>query len=195
MQTERIARVAANERVARHAGFWWGFAEGVAFFIVPDVYMGFAALYALRAGAIAWLFSIAGSLAAVCVIYVLVAILAVPYVNWLDVVPGISRGLTEQTAVRLAADGLPYTPLLVLGGVPLKVYAALAFTLGGSLGSVLLWTVFARIVRIAPVFALLALVRLVFRRHIDAHPGRWLLLYALGWTAFYAFYFVRMAQL
>lgn len=194
MPTERIARVAASERVARHTGLWWGFAEGIAFFIVPDVYMGFAALYALRAGGIAWLFSIAGSLAAVCVIYVLVAILAVPYVHWLDAVPGISRGLIEQTTVGLAADGLPYTPLLVLGGVPLKVYAALAFTLGSSLGSVLLWTVFARIVRIAPVFALLALVRLVFRRRIDSHPGTWLLLYLIGWAAFYAIYFTRMSH-
>lgn len=195
MQAERIARVAHDERLARRAGFWWGLAEGLAFFIVPDVYIGFATLFSLRAGALAWAFSILGSLVAVCVIYVFVAILAMPYVGWLSAVPGISRTLIEQTAVRLAADGLPVTPFLVAGGVPLKVYAALAFTFGTSLGSVLLWTTFARIARIAPVFALLALVRLLFRRSIDAGGVAWFVLFVLSWLGFYIFYFMRMSML
>ena len=47
MRAERIRRIAADERVARHAGFWWGLAEGVVFFIVPDVYISVAALFSL----------------------------------------------------------------------------------------------------------------------------------------------------
>ncbi len=193
MQAERIARVARDERLARHTGFWWRFAEGLAFFIVPDVYIGFATLFSLRAGARAWMFSILGSLVAVCVIYLLVAILAIPYVGFLDAIPGISRTLIEQTAVRLAAAGLPVTPFLIVSGVPLKVYAALAFTFGGSLGSVLLWTIFARIARIAPVFALVAAVRMLFRRSIDAREVAWFVLFVLSWLGFYVFYFVRMS--
>ncbi|MGQ0642874.1 MAG: hypothetical protein ACT4P6_19180, partial [Gemmatimonadaceae bacterium] len=143
MLAERIQRVARSDRAARYAGFGWGLAEGLIFFIVPDVFISLATLFALRAGAVAWISSILGSLVAVCVIWVLVTMVGGGYVAFLDAIPGISRQLVETTAVKLAADGLPYTPLLILGGVPLKVYAALAFTFGMSLGAVLLWAVFA----------------------------------------------------
>jgi hypothetical protein len=47
-------------------------------------------------------------------------------------------------------------------------------------------------VRIAPVVALVLLVRMAFRRHVDARPAWWLALHATAWIAFYAFYFRRM---
>jgi hypothetical protein len=141
----------------------------------------------------AWLFSIAGSVTAVLIIYLLVAILRVDYLGFLQSIPGISGSLVAQTEGRLAADGLPYTPFLAFGGVPLKVYAASAFSLGLSLSAVLLWTVFARVVRIAPTFAVAAAIRVLFGRQIDGHPGTWLAGLGLFWLAFYVFYFVRMA--
>ncbi len=195
MQQSWVARLARDERLARYAGFLWGLAEGLAFFIVPDVYITFATLFSIRAGIIAWAWSLVGSLVAVAVIWVLVTVLGGGYVAFLQNIPGISMGLLQQTTVKLTADGLPMTPFLVLGGVPLKVYAALAFTLGISLGTALLWTVFARIVRIAPVFLLVAGVRLVFRRHVDDHPGLWLTLFVIAWSVFYTFYFVQMGRL
>jgi hypothetical protein len=189
---ERVQRLAGDERLARQAGFWWGLAEGLFFFIVPDVYIGFATLFRLRAGAVAWLFSIAGSLTAVILIYLLMAILGVDYLAFLQAIPGISGPLIARVGARLAADGLPYTPLLAFGGVPLKVYAASGFSLGLSLGSVLVWTGFARVVRIAPTFVIVAAIRAMFGRQIDARPGLWAALWALFWLVFYAFYFGRM---
>ena len=189
---ERLRRVAADERVARHAGFWWGFAEGVVFFIVPDVYITTAAIFSYRAGAVAWAASIAGSLVAVAIVRGLMLLPGVSYLAWLDTVPGISAGMIDRVSGAVGAGGLPWTPLLVLGGVPLKLYAAAAFASGLSLGAVLLWTVFARVARIAPTFLVAALVRRLFRRRIDAHPGAWLVALALFWLAFYVFYFQRM---
>lgn len=190
--TGRIRRLARNERLARHVGFWWGLAEGTFFFIVPDVYVSFAALFALKAGAIAWLFSIAGSVTAVLVIYLLMAILRVDYLAFLQTIPGISDSLIARVGASLAAHGLPYTPFLASGGVPLKLYAASAFSLGLSLGAVLVWTVFARIVRIAPTFAVATAIRLLFGRRIDESPRVWLAFFVLFWVTFYLFYFVRM---
>ena len=189
---ERLRRFAADERVARHAGFWWGLAEGVAFFIVPDVYITVAALFSYRAGAVAWAASIAGSLVAVAIVRGLMLLPGVGYLAWLDAVPAISTGMIDRVSAAVDAGGLPWTPLLVLGGVPLKLYAAAAFASGLSLGAVLLWTVFARLVRIAPTFLAAAIVRGLFRRRIDAQPGAWLVALALFWLAFYAFYFQRM---
>jgi hypothetical protein len=188
----RPQRLARDERLARHAGFWWGLAEGLFFFIVPDVYISFAALFSLRAGAIAWLFSIAGSVTAIPIIYLL-TVLGIDYLDFLQTIPGISGSLVARVGASLAADGLPYTPFLASGGVPLKVYAASAFSLGLSLGSVLVWTVFARVVRIAPTFAVAAAIRVLAGRQIDARPGIWFAVFGLFWIAFYVFYFVRMA--
>jgi hypothetical protein len=136
MQAERIRFLARDERLARLAGFWWGFAEGLFFFIVPDVYISFAVLFSVRAGAVAWLSSIAGSMVAVCFIYLLTAMPGVDYPGFLATIPGISGGLIHRAGSTLASEGLPYTPLLVFGGVPLKLYAALAFSLGLPLGAV-----------------------------------------------------------
>src|SRR5688572_5325051 len=130
MRSDQLKRFASDERVARHAGFWWGFAEGTFFFIVPDVYISFAALFSLRAGAVAWVSSIAGSVAAVVVVFMLMATVGPDYLAFLESLPAISRPLVARVSGTLAAEGLPYNPLLVLGGVPLKVYAAVAFSLG-----------------------------------------------------------------
>jgi hypothetical protein len=189
---DRIQRLARNERLARRMGFWWGLAEGLFFFVVPDVYISFATLFALRAGAQSWLFSIAGSLTAIPIIYLLVVILRVDYLDFLQVIPGISGSMIAQVEASLAAGGLAYTPFLAFGGVPLKVYAASAFSLGLSLGAVLLWTVFARVVRIAPTYAVAAAIRVLFGRQIDRRPGIWLAGLGLFWLAFYIWYFNRM---
>jgi hypothetical protein len=192
MRAERLRRIAVDERTARHAGFWWGLAEGVVFFIVPDVYISAAALFSYRAGAVAWAASIAGSLVAVTCIRMLMVLPGVDYLGFLDAVPGISDGLIGRMRAAIVVGGLPYTPLLVVGGVPLKVYAAAGFASGLSLGAVLLWTVFARVVRIAPTVMVLAAVRRLFRRRIDEHPGAWLGALVVFWVVFYAFYFRRM---
>lgn len=194
MNGEQITRLARDERLARRAGFWWGFAEGLFFFIVPDVCVSFAALYGLRAGAIAWAASIAGSLTGVVTIYVLMVALGFDYVRFLDYVPGIPARMLFSVGAQLGADGVPYTPLLITGGVPLKVYAGTAFFLGLGLLPVLIWTVFARIVRIAPVYAVAAAARLVFRRSIDARPALWCGVLGTVWFLFYVFYFVGMSR-
>jgi hypothetical protein len=194
MRAERLRRLASDERLARHAGFWWGLAEGVAFFIVPDVYIGAAALFSYRTGIIAWLASIVGSLVAVTIIRLLMIASAAGYLALLDAVPGISVGMMERVGAVVRAGGLPWTPLLVLGGVPLKVYAAVAFASGFSLGAVLLWTVFARLVRIAPTVLVMAAVRWLLRERIDAHPGPWLGALVLFWAIFYVFYFQRISS-
>jgi hypothetical protein len=194
MTAERIRRLAADERLALNAGFWWGLAEGVAFFIVPDVYISFAALFSLRAGVVAWGASIAGSLVAICAIGLLIAVPGLDYPAFLESLPGISGALIERVAAGIKAAGLPYSPLLVLGGVPLKVYGAVAFSQGLSLGTVLLWTVFARIMRIAPTFLLVAAVRLLFRRTIDARAVAWCAGLILFWIGFYVVYFTTLSS-
>jgi hypothetical protein len=189
---EWVRQRARDRRVARRAGFLWGFAEGLCFFIVPDVYVTFATLFSIGAGVTAWIASIVGSLVAVGAIYLLMSVFGVHYLDALPALPGISAPLITRVSAGIAGAGLPYTPLLILGGVPLKVYAGTAFSLGLSLPAVLVWTVFARVVRIAPVFALAASARLLFRPAIDQHPMRWCAVHLTAWLLFYVAYFWRM---
>lgn len=189
---ERLRRLARSGPLARVIGFWWGLAEGLAFFIVPDVYIAFATLFSPLAGAVAWVFSIAGSVAAVCAIYLLTETYGAAYLAFLTQIPGIPQPMIEQVSARIAADGLPYTPLLALGGVPLKVYAGAAFSLGVPFALVLMWTVFARVVRIAPTFLVAGAVRALLGRRIDERPALWAALLVCFWVAFYVFYFARV---
>src|SRR5437870_822700 len=131
---------------------------------------------------------------AVAVIYLVAVILGGDYLGFLAWIPGISRGLIERVTGRLADQGLPYTPLLVFGGVPLKLYSGVAFSLGLSLGPVLLWTGFARLVRIAPTFAAAAATRLLLRRRIDARATAWCAVLGGVWCVFYLFYFSVMRR-
>ena len=194
MNGERLRRFGRDDGLARRAGFWWGFAEGLFFFIVPDVYISFAALFSLRAASLSWLASIAGSTVAVAVMCVGMMYFELDYLAFLVAIPGISSELIERVGRALARDGLPYTPLLILTGVPLKVFAGVAFSLGLSPIPVLLWTVFSRLVRIAPTFLLFAVARLVCARWIDAHPAAWSAALGISWLAFYVFYFVVMSR-
>jgi hypothetical protein len=194
MRPQEIQSLARDERVASQVGFWWGLAEGLFFFIVPDVYISVATLFSLRAGALAWAFSILGSATAVVAIYLLTATVGGDYLSFLEAIPGISRAMIEGVESSLAVQGLPYTPLLVLGGVPLKVYAGAAFAIGLPAGSALVWTVFARIVRIVPTFALVAVIRVLFRRRIDTRPSVWTAALGLFWILFYVVYFLRMSR-
>lgn len=187
-RADGVRRIGGDERLAAQAGFWWGLAEGTVFFIVPDVWITFATLFSLRAGAVAWLFSVIGSGVAVVAVYVLTAALRIDYLAFLESIPGISAGLIQSVGASVAADGLPYTPWLVLGGIPLKLYAGLGFDSGLPLVSVLAWTAYARIARIAPTYVLAASLHIGFQRRIDARPTAWTGALAVLWVAFYVLY-------
>jgi hypothetical protein len=158
------------------------------------VYISFATLFSPGSGAVAWLASIAGSAVAVSILSLLTRIRDLDYLRFLEGIPGISAPIVDRVSETLSAGGLPFDPLLAVGGVPLKVYAGVAFSLGIPLGTVLVWTVFARVVRIAPTFLFAAAVRRLFRRSIDARPAVWATLVAIFWLVFYVLYFIVMSR-
>ncbi|MFT7620163.1 MAG: hypothetical protein ACI97A_003820 [Planctomycetota bacterium] len=173
-------------------GFLWGLAEGKFFFIVPDVFLGFMAMRSVRAAAWAWAASIAGSLVAIIVIHLCMDWLGLNYIEFITHLPGISESLLASVHETISSQGLPYTSLLVLTGIPLKVLGASAFGLGQTLGSVLLWTVFARVVRIAPAFVVFGGLSHLFRAKIEAQPRCWFIGVSIVWVLFYVFYFAPM---
>ncbi len=188
-----LLRLARQRRAAALIGFLWGYGEGTVFFLVPDIWITWLTLFAPRSGLLAWLASIAGSLVAVLTLHGLIVGLGADPLGWISRIPGISEGMVTAVEGRLAASGLPWTAWLITGGVPLKVYAGVAFRQGIPLGAVLLWTVFARIVRIAPTVLVALVVRRLAARAIDRSPALWSLLLLGCWSLFYLTYFLAMS--
>lgn len=182
----------SEPRVAARVGFVWGFAEGLFFFLVPDVYILFVTLFSRRSGWRAFMWSIAGSLVSVLAMYIIVVVLGLPIRDFFLILPGIKASLHEAMATTIAASGLPFTPLLALGGVPLKLYTSIAFGVGYGLPFVLMWTIFARLVRIGPGYVVVCALRASAYKKIDAHPNAWIVVYVVVWIVFYAYYFSKM---
>jgi hypothetical protein len=188
-----LLRLVRQRRPAALIGFLWGYAEGTVFFLVPDIWITWLTLFAPRSGLLAWLASIAGSLAAVLTFHGLITGLGLDPLGWIGSLPGISESMIAAVESGLAVHGLPWTPWLIAGGVPLKVYAGVAFLQGMALGSVLLWTVFARVVRIAPTVLATLVVRRWAAGRIDRRPGLWTALLLGLWSLFYLAYFRAMS--
>jgi len=173
-------------------GFVWGLLEGLFFFIVPDVYILFVALFFTKNGLKAWGYSIIGSIVSVLIFFLVISVYSpVSVLDILTMVPGVSHELNSQTFANVESSGLPYTPLLVLGGVPLKIYTLASFGAGYSLFGILLWTIFARIVRIAPGFILTTVVGRIAKTSLNKHLVVWVASYLVLWIIFYIFYFSK----
>jgi hypothetical protein len=173
-------------------GFLWGLAEGTFFFIVPDVFLTLLVPWSLRATLLAWAGSILGSLLAVLLLFLAMAADPWDLVGLITALPGISPHLLGSVSDALALHGLPWSPGLVAGGVPLKVYAVAAAGLGVPLATMLPWTLFARVVRIAPVLLLALVAARLAGDGPRRHPHRWCGGVLLAWACFYVFYFQRM---
>lgn len=175
-------------------GFSWGLIEGLFFFIVPDVYILFVTLFSGgKNGLKSWTYSIMGSIVSVIIFAVVIIVYSPSFIlNTLTQIPGISHELNNQALMDIEKSGLPYTPFLVLSGIPLKVYTLTSFMVGHSLFAVLVWTIFAQIVRIAPGYFIALLLRKFAGKSIDRNPLSRITIYVVLWIIFYIFYFNKL---
>jgi membrane protein YqaA with SNARE-associated domain len=167
---------------------FWGFAEATLFFILPDVWLSFVALFDLRKTWRHILAALAGAVVGGAVLF-----------HWSAVEPGPARAvvahvpfITEQMFAR-ADDGLRQHGLFAvfLGsvtGIPYKIYAVEAphfFTEK----EFLMATPSARVVRFVLVWLGIGLAAKWLRKSrgwnerqvIRMHAGVWIASYALYW--------------
>jgi membrane protein YqaA with SNARE-associated domain len=181
----------ACSRAAALFALVWGFAEATLFFIVPDVWIGFLALFNWRAGLRAAAWAVLGALIGGAVMYGVGAQLERDRsAKLLDAIPAISPAMIEQVEAEMRTHG----PVSVLWGpsrgTPYKIYARTAGEQGQPMGEFLLWTVPARGIRFALVAAIAAVGGSLVRRVTSR--ASWLVgLYLLAWGVFYAVYFER----
>jgi membrane protein YqaA with SNARE-associated domain len=132
-------------------GFLWGFAEATVFFIVPDVYLGFIALFNWRRGLSVMIATLLGAILGGLVMYMLAMNNPNGVNRVLIQVPLIDAALVSEVADDMRNNGLITLLSGPLTGTPYKIYAAQAGEQSLSLPYLLLMTIPARLERFFPV--------------------------------------------
>ncbi len=165
----------------------WALGEAIVLPVVPDVLLyPLAAAVPRRA---AWLFGavLGGALIGTAILYA--TTLADPELgrSLVLAVPGIDREMLDA-ATASTASGDP-TSMVVFGvGTPLKVFTVGWETGSGDLVGLAVGTVLNRLARIGPGVVAAAMIGLLAPRWLERHGGPILVVYALAWTVFYAFF-------
>jgi membrane protein YqaA with SNARE-associated domain len=181
------------ERFSNHAkskwsiiiAFVWGFAEATAFFIVPDVYLGFVALFNWRRGLLAMVASLLGAVLGGAVMYLLAMNNPSEVTTFLTRVPLIDAALVTDVAQQTQKQRLLAVLTGPLKGTPYKIYAAQAGEQSLSFIYFLLITIIARGERFLPVVLSFGGVGTWFRKFFENHTKLVVGSYVLLWCIIY----------
>ena len=181
------------ERFSNHAksqwsiiiAFVWGFAEATAFFIVPDVYLGFVALFNWRRGLLAMAASLLGAILGGAVMYLLAMNNPSGVTTFLTRVPLIDAALVTDVAQQTQKQGLLAVLTGPLKGTPYKIYAAQAGEQSLPVIYFLLITIIARGERFLPVVLAFGGVGTWFKEFFEKHTKLVVGSYVLLWCIIY----------
>lgn len=172
----------------------WAFAEATLFFIVADVpIMAVGIRYGVRRALLAAL--VAAVFAALGGLALMEWASAAPEASRaaIESLPGIDAALYDEAAASMAWPRYGWAVMMegAFRGVPYKLYAHAAGVEGAGMASFFLASVLARLPRFLLVGLVAGLAGPYLRRRLRART-LWLL-FALAWTAFYAWYFAAMS--
>jgi membrane protein YqaA with SNARE-associated domain len=172
-------------------GFLWGFAEGTAFFIVPDVYLGLVALFNWKRGLWAMAAAILGAMVGGSVMYAF-ARNDLPALNlFLDRIPLINAEMVVDIANKMQADGLVTMVNGPFRGVPYKIYAVQAGGQSLPYLGFLFMTILARLERLLPVTLLAGGLGTRFKDFIERRSRLVVGFYVLIWGIIYFLYYLK----
>jgi membrane protein DedA with SNARE-associated domain len=175
-------------------GFLWGFAEATLFFIVPDLYLGFIALFNWRKGLQAVLWTVAGALLGGAIMYSLASNNPQATAEIVMQVPLIGPDMLQTVRDQLRSQGLFSLLSGLFAGIPYKIYAVEAGSQNQSIPEFLIMTIPARLARILPATGIAGIVGVAFRRIVKRQTIAALSLYFLFWFGIYLLYFFLITK-
>ena len=181
----------SKSRSALAIAFLWGMAEATLFFIVPDVYLGFVALFNWRKGLLATALTIIGAIVGGVIMYSLTANNPQGMAELLTRVPLIDVNMVNSIGEQMRVAGLIPLILGPLKGIPYKVYAVQAGAQSLPFLPFLLLTILARLERILPFVLVSAIVGVLFRNFIQQRTRLVIGLYVALWVGIYGIYYLR----
>lgn len=165
----------------------WGFSEATLFFVVPDVWLTAVAVrYGSRKALRACGFSLAGALAGGAAMYGFGTVESASARAVLDWVPSVAPTMIDEVRQSLASHGLVALFAGPLAGIPYKIYAVEAPSIGIGLIPFLAVSIPARMIRFVLTTMLVAGLSHLLAHRLSERARLRLLLGA--WTAFYLLY-------
>jgi hypothetical protein len=176
-------------------GFLWGFAESLFFFLVPDIVIGFIALFSYSQGLAALAGSIIGGVCGGAFLYLLIHLLLGPEsLHLLTFVPAITPLMVVNAGTSVHHWGLLSLFYAPFSGIPYKVYVAQLSLQGYSPFLVLFLTIPSRITRFALVYCASAGTGLILKNNIQKYKIYWGILYFSFWTIYMIHYWSNLPR-
>lgn len=175
-------------------GLGWGLAEATVFFVVPDVYLGLAALVNWRRGLLVTCAALLGAMLGGVLMYTLAALAPQQVTAVLQSIPLISPKMIEHVAAMLSADGLSAFVKGPFSGIPYKLFAAESGAQNIPLLPMLWVTIFARLERFLPATLAAGLIGTRFKGVIRKHTPLVMGAYMLFWAAVYVAYVILVSR-
>ena len=164
----------------------WGFAEATLFFVVPDVMVGAVGLLRPRKVVLAALAAVGGALVGGTVLYLVARGTGPGLRDVMHGIPTITLSMLEEARRGLVEHG--GVAMLQSQWIPYKLFVTEWGLLGWDLVALLGWTIVDRSSRILVVGLGAAVLGILMRRPIGAHPVLWSTAYLVAWAGFYAWY-------
>lgn len=179
-------------------GFWiafvWGVLEATVFFVIPDVFLGFAVLFFPLLGFIFCFVSIAGALVGGTIMYFLGQNDPQMVLDLLTRIPGISEKMVVYVNADFSTHGLKAMFIAPWQGIPYKIYAVQAGIHEIPFLVFLLASIPARLERFILAILIAFGFGKFFQNNIAKHPGRWIRFYIVLWVVIYAQYIYSLQQ-
>lgn len=180
-------------RLAMAIAFLWGFAEATVFFLVPDIFLGFAAIFNWRKSLHFAAATVAGALLGGALMYGFAANSPPAADRVLTAIPLIDAAMVADVRLQVEASGLS---ALVTGpwqGIPYKIFAVQAGAQGLPFSRFLLFTILARSERLLPVALLAAAFGRFWRDFIQRRTRLITGAYLALWAGIYLIYVLKFS--
>ncbi len=174
----------------RMVSFVWGFSEATFFFFVPDIWLSRIVLEDKKEAYINIACTTLGALFGGAVLYFLALSYFDDIRGLLDLIPGVSNTMVEQTGEQVQALGIWETLMTgITSGVPYKIYASWSGYLGLSFGTFLLASAVIRTLRFTVVTGIAHIASVILKDRLSEQEM--FLLHAACWIVFYTIYFYK----
>lgn len=168
-------------------------AEATLFFIVPDVYLGFVALFHWRSSLMATIIAMGGALIGGGLMYLLGGLFGTGMNELLLRIPLIDQAMLDLVAGRLQSQGLAALLSAPFQGVPYKIYAVHAGAQDLGIVPFLLVSIFARLERFLPITFLAILAGRIFLKNVQRRTHLIIGVYVLVWVSIYVGYAILLS--
>ena len=172
--------------------FLWGLFEGLFFFIIPDIYLSFIALFSFRGGIVCLGFTLLGSLVSATIIFSLSPFVGDFFHKILLIIPGVSDSMINTVSIGLQNHGVRSLVEGPLSGIPYKIYSVEAAIQHLPFFQYILWSIPARLERMLPVTILTFILGYFFRKNIEKNVKFWVAGFIILWIFIYIKYFLSL---